>query len=162
MKTYRDRNAWTLTEIFVVVVIIGFLVTAAVPAVRKIVQAAQNSIIVNDMRVFASAFQQYSTEYGEWPEEQAAGVYPPGMEGILKETSWTRQTPIGGNYDWDKDARHGGTLHAAVIAVAASRNSPLTVSKSQLADIDEVLDDGNLSTGIFQLGRRNAPILILE
>ncbi len=135
----------------------------AVPAVRKVMRATQNNVIVNDLRVFASAFQQFAGETGEYPDDQASGAsFPTGMEGYLKETSWGRKTPIGGNYDWDKNVKHKGTLYEAVITINDAQDNEIIVSMEQLGEIDEVLDDGKLETGLFRLGKRNTPIYIVS
>jgi len=157
------RKGFTLIEIMIVITIIGFLVTMAVPAVRKVIRASQNNVITNDLRVFASAFQQYAGEFGDYPDDQTSGSsYPAGMEGYLKETSWGRVTPIGGNYDWDKNALHQGTKYEAVIAINEAQDNDIIVSMDQLGEIDSLIDDGDLNSGYFRLGKRNAPIYILS
>ena len=160
-----DRNemkGFSLIEIMVVISIIGFLLAMAVPAVRKVIRASQNNVITNDLRVFASAFQQYAGEYGNYPDDQASGdSYPAGMEGYLRETTWVRITPIGGNYDWDKNAMHQGTKYEAVITINEAQNNDIIVSLEQLGEIDDLIDDGDLNSGYFRLGKRNAPIYIV-
>jgi type IV pilus assembly protein PilA len=49
----------------IVVVLLGLLVAIAVPAFAKVRQASQESSIQNNLRLFASAAQQYMLETGE-------------------------------------------------------------------------------------------------
>ncbi len=155
-------KGFSLIEIFIAITIIGFLITMAVPAVRKVIRASQNNVVINDLRVFSSAFQQYAGEYGTYPDDQSSGEsYPSGMEGYLRETTWMRVTPIGGNYDWDKNALHQGTKYEAIITINDAQENDIIVSLEQLAEIDDLIDDGDLNSGYFRLGKRNAPIYIV-
>ncbi len=157
-----NKKGFSLIEIVIVITIIGFLAAMAVPAVQKVIRASQNNVIINDLRVFASAFQQYAGESGDWPDDQASGdSYPVGMEGYLRESSWTEITPIGGNYDWDKNVTHNGTNFEAVVSITDGQNNEIIVSTDQLSEIDDIIDDGDLTTGNFRLGRRSAPIFIV-
>jgi len=55
----KNKNAFTLIEILIVVAIIGLLATMAVPAFRKAQQSARESAIKNNIRQVVSAAQQY-------------------------------------------------------------------------------------------------------
>ena len=77
------------------------------------------------------------------------------------KTAWTRTTPIGGNYDWDKNAMHQGIKYEAVITINEAQDNDIIVSMEQLAEIDDLIDDGDLNAGYFRLGKRNAPIYIV-
>jgi type II secretory pathway pseudopilin PulG len=147
----------------VVVLIIGILAAAAVPALKKNAINSRSSAVMNDLRVFSGAFQAYAQEHGDWPTGGSApGVFPPGMDGYLGTTSWSRTTPIGGNYQFATQSPQGGGRYAAVIIISSVDGNPVTSDANQLTDIDTKLDDGNLSTGNFFLGYRNYPVFVLE
>ncbi len=163
MLPKNKSRGFTLLEIMVVVVITGILISLAIPAASQLILTTRNNIIIKDLRVFAGAFHQYAGENGIWPDDQGSSdAFPPGMEGYLMETAWTRKTPIGGNYNWDKNANHGGTVYEAVISIADSDDNQIIVTMDQLGLIDEMIDDGDLNSGLFQLGRRNLPIFIVS
>ena len=158
-----SAKAFTLVELLMAILIIGIFITMAVPAMHKMMKTTQNNVLINDLRIFSRAFQQYAQENGEYPDDQAKGSsYPTGMAGYLTETSWSRKTPIGGNYDWDKNVNHKGTRYEAVISIKGSKDNKIIVTKERLEEIDELLDDGVLNTGVFRLGKRNAPIYIVS
>jgi len=89
-------------------------------------------------------------------------VFPPGMDGYLSQTNWSRTSPIGGNYQFATQSPQQGSRYAAVIIIASTKNNPVTSDANQLTDIDKKLDDGNLATGNFFLGYRNRPVFVLE
>jgi type II secretory pathway pseudopilin PulG len=147
----------------VVVLIIGMLAAVAVPQLKKNMISARSSAVMNDLRVYSGAFQAYAQEHGDWPPGGGApGVFPPGMDGYLNQTNWSRTTPIGGNYQFATQSPQAGGRYAAVIIIASTLNNAVSSDSNQLSDIDRKLDDGNLTTGNFFLGYRNYPVFVLE
>lgn len=143
--------------------IIGILAAASVPALKKNALNARSSAVMNDLRVYAGAFQAYAQEHGDWPPGGGPpGSFPPGMDGYLNQTNWSRKTPIGGNYQFATQSPQQGGRYAAVIIIASSTDSAVSSDFNQLSDIDKKLDDGNLGAGNFFLGYRNYPVFVLE
>jgi type IV pilus assembly protein PilA len=137
-----SSSGFTLVEIMVVVVIIGLLAALAIPAFQRAQRASQNARVINDFRVFAQAFEVYNSQNGGWPPNAGAGVVPTGVSKDFKEDVWkAASTVIGGRWNWDV----GRAEFAAGISI-----SSVTCSDAQLQEIDARLDDGNLSTGLFQ------------
>jgi len=146
-----------------VVLIIGLLSVAAVPALKRNAKNTRSSAVLNDLRVFSSAFQAYVQEHGDWPPGGAPpGVFPAGMDGYLSKSNWSRATPIGGNYQFATQSPQAGGRYAAVIIIASQRGNRVTSDANQLSDIDTKVDDGDLATGNFFLGFRNQPVFVLE
>jgi type II secretory pathway pseudopilin PulG len=147
----------------VVVLIIGILAAASVPALKKNAQNARSSAVMNDLRVFSGAFQAYAQEHGDWPPGGGdPGAFPPGMDGYLGPTNWSRTSPIGGNYQFATQSPQAGGRYAAVIIISSTPGNPVSPDYNQLSDIDTKLDDGNLTSGNFFLGYRNYPVFVLE
>ena len=158
----------SLVELLVVVLIISVLFLMAVPTYQRIQRKARATAIVNDFRVFGAVFQAYAHEKGSWPAESAAGIVPTGVDAQDISTDvWTRKTPIGGKFDWDYNQVHpGGTSPGgrwrAALAINATGDSGLLIDADLFEEIDEALDDGNLTTGNFRLGFGDCPLFILE
>jgi type IV pilus assembly protein PilA len=136
-----NRRGFTLVEIMIVVVIIGLLAAMAIPAFERVRQASQNSRLANDFRSFAGAADTFMLEKGYYPEDSASGDVPAGFGEYIKEAQWTGESPIGGDWDFEKDSfgiTSGFGVHG------------FTVDDAQLLRFDEKQDDGNLSTGSFR------------
>lgn len=146
-------QGFTLVEIMVVVVIIGLLAALAIPAFQRVRQASENSRIVNDIRIFAQAFEIYNTQNGSWPANVGPGVIPAGMAGDFKADVWQKVTAIGGRWNWDKD------LNGITASISISN---FTCSDAQLVAIDAKIDDGDLATGYFQKVQPTRVTLILQ
>ncbi len=141
---FQSRDGFTLVEIMIVVVIIGLLAALAIPAIQRVQRRTINSTVVNDLRVFAQAFDTYATENGAWPANVGAGVVPPGLSSAdFKVSVWQSPTPIGGQWNWDDNLGYGG--YTAGISI-----SNFTCTDAQLQEIDAMIDDGDLTTGNFQ------------
>jgi type IV pilus assembly protein PilA len=154
--TPGSHHAFTLVEIMIVVVIIGLLAAMAIPAFKRVIRRQQNSQVVNDLRVFAQAFETYATQNGGWPPNAGAGVIPAVMRnGWLKNGVWRAKTPIGGQWNWDDNV--SGLGFNAGISI-----TNYTCPASQLVEIDALIDDGDLTSGTFQRTGGNRVSFILE
>lgn len=161
-RRLNSNRGFTLVEMGVVTLIIGVMAAAAMPALRLAAQTARANAVVNDLRVFASAFQAYAQQNGAYPVDAAIGVLPPVMVGSLGNTSWLRVTPIRGRYNWEYNKVHVGTRYRAAIGIRTKSPSTVMTDRQQLLAIDRRIDDGNLATGNFILGAGNAPLFIIE
>ena len=137
----RRHAAFTLVEIMIVVVIIGLLAAMAIPALKRVQQAARNNRFINDLRVFTQSFEQYALENGGWPPNVGNSVVPANMTTALQISVWTTTNSIGGRWNWDRG------LNGFTAAVSTTN---VTADDEQMTDIDRKIDDGNLETGLFQ------------
>jgi prepilin-type N-terminal cleavage/methylation domain-containing protein len=155
--------AFSLLELSVVLFIISVLAAFAVPVLKRSAMEARSVTVMNELRVFAGAFQAYAHERGDWPAGPAApGEMPAGMQSYLGPTSWSQRTPIGGRYAWSPNTLQQGARYHAAIQLASVGDNPVSGDRLQLEDIDRRLDDGNLETGSFRLGYRNYPVFVIE
>ena len=132
----QSGSGFTLVEIMIVAVIIGLLAAIAVPAFTRVIKKSQVTTVVNDLRQFSSAFEQYSLEYGAWPVNTDHQVVPLGMEGQLPAAAW--ETPIAGGHVYDWDTNVSGV--AASISLRPNNGfnaAPLVSSRMGMNDQSE-------------------------
>jgi type II secretory pathway pseudopilin PulG len=161
-RSNRRAGAFTIVQVLVSMSVGSIVLAVCVPKVKKSELQSRATIIVSDIRTFASAFEGYAQEKGAWPAEADAGTMPTGMADRLGPTAWLRATPIGGQYNWESDQVHGGTRYRAVISISETSASPLPVNEEMLKEIDRLMDDGNLNTGHFRVGVSFDPIYIVQ
>ena len=150
----RPQEGFTLAEIMIVVAIICLVAVIAVPSFLRARQRSQNTKFINALRVASSAFDTYAVEHNSYPADVNRGIVPPGMSTYLDTSlNWTGTTPIGGQWDWDKDVF---SFKAAVSVV-----NP-TASVQQLTEIDAMIDDGDLTSGRFRAQINSRYSCILE
>lgn len=152
-----------MLELSITLLIVSILATLAVPYWRQVQTNARASAVVNDLRVFAGAFQNYASERSDWPiATLVPAETPAGMQGYLSATNWERQTPIGGSYTWARDTVQQGERYRAALLILSVGENLVTQDRQLLLDVDRKLDDGNLATGNFRLGFRNQPVFVIE
>ncbi len=150
----RRRDAFTLIELMIVVGIIALLAVIALPSFLRTRQRAQNAKFINALRVASGAFDMYAMEHSSYPADVNRAIVPPGMAPYFGPSlDWTASTPIGGQWDWDKDVF---SFKAGISVVSPA------VSQQQLLDIDAMIDDGDLFTGHFQDKSSGRYTFILE
>ncbi len=156
MKSGRNRAGFTLVEIMIVVSIIGLLSVIAIPSFLKARNRAQVTRVANDLRVFADGFQMYVMAHGKYPPD-THNTLPPGMHAYIKQASWDADA-LGGHYNWEgPDWGEGGGYKYAGIALFET-----TIAEEYIEVLDEILDDGNLGTGIFKIADNGRYTYIIE
>ncbi|MBD5781435.1 type II secretion system protein [Pelagicoccus sp. NFK12] len=141
-KAKNSKNGFTLIELLVAVVILGVLASIAVPLFSSYLRNARAATFATDIRILASAGSQYSLESGWWVEDSSTGVFPPELEGYVSRKKFELGSPLGGK--WDFEHFDLGNFTSAVGVVAPTHGDDI------FAVVDKRIDDGNLSTGIFQ------------
>ncbi len=162
-RAFSRTAGFSLIELSVVLFIVSVLAALAVPAFKRIHLNARSAAVINDLRVFASAFQSYAHDRGDWPAATGVpGEIPPGMQNYLSATTWEHATPIGGSYTWAVNSLQQGERYRAVLLISNVGENKVTAERQQLVDLDQKIDDGDLDTGNFRLGFRNQPVFVIE
>lgn len=157
----RRLKAFTLVEVMVVVVIIGFLAAAGLPGYRHLTMRSKVTALENDLRQFSTAIQTYALQNGHWPADSDPQVTPPELATALPN-NFALPTPIGGVYKWNYDASADGITAKAAIIVETAGGSVINDDVELLQMVDRQMDDGNLETGTIQVGSTNSLVFIIE
>jgi type IV pilus assembly protein PilA len=147
-----------MVEIMIVVLTIALLSAIALPGFRKARTQTLLTGIANDITVFGDAFDLYALERGGYPPDCHLGapynLPNAAMEGYLDAEKWAEVTGVGGNYNWEGPDAYP---YAGISIFGA------TASEDIMRELDDILDDGNLNTGMFRLiAANNRYTYILE
>jgi len=144
----NKRGGFTLVEIMIVVVIIGLLAAMAIPAFQKVQTNSRVSRFASDIRTFASGLETMMLEAGALPGDPSTGSLAGGhadLADYINAATYAQETSIGGR--WDIDSSDMGLNCVVGVDFGGAPNSE---QLRMLEAVDELIDDGNLTTGIFQ------------
>ena len=147
----RTTAGFTLVEIMIVVTIIGLLAALALPALGRMKVRATTTRYLADVRQIRDGAERYALENGNFPPNGVAGLHE-ALRTYVPDKLFGTTTPIGGVWDWDFE-QNG-------FRAAVSVYQP-TATTEQLRAIDRAIDDGVLTTGLFQTATNKA-IYVLE
>ena len=142
-STCPSRSGFTLVEIMIVVVIIGLLAAMAIPAFQKVRNNSYASRLANDFRSFAGAFEIHALEVGVWPADGSGNSLPASAQPYFEGTSWYLPPPNGGIWDWEVNRL--GFVASVGLSEGDGNLDPAVYEK-----LDDILDNGDLSTGLFR------------
>lgn len=137
------EDGFTLIELLVTVAIVAVLSSIAVPQYQNYKLRAKITAVVQEFKLFEKAFIAYELENDSYPPDRSPGVFPPQMAGLLSPALFSKDTPIGGRYDWE-----GPTSWS--IAGVSVRNSTYLTTNADWRMFDQIIDDGNTNTGKFR------------
>jgi type II secretory pathway pseudopilin PulG len=159
----RRAEGFSFLALSLAIALLGALLAVGLPYGRTALVHRRAQKVAADLRSFATIFQSYANDNGDWPAGDAVpGLAPRGVDAKLAATAWSKVSPIGGRYTWDPSGLHQGSRIRAAILIASAEGNRVTSDREQLLEIDRAIDDGDLATGNFLLGYRNYPMLVLE
>ncbi len=88
----RQRRAFTLIELFVVIAIIAVLVALLMPAIQGAVTQAKKARANADVKSIVLAWKNYYNEYGRWPVAKDRLFF--GVPGALQDSSESGSTGL--------------------------------------------------------------------
>lgn len=133
-----------MVEVLITVAIVSLIATQSVPNFIQARRGADVARVASDLRTFADGFRMYDLIEGQFPQDTHI-VLPPGMENYVNEGSWNKEV-WGGNYNWEGPSwGEGGSYDYAGISL-----TDIDASVEILTKLDDVIDDGDLTTGSFR------------
>ena len=144
MKPRTNRNAFTLVEILIVVVILGILAATVIPSFANARDETEQGAFVTSLRQMVEAVRLFRVREGMFPNDASSGELPDGFAEYVSEADWTKPTPIGGVWDTEFQS------FDVVSAVGVHFNGDTPKSTDYMLVIDQIIDDGDLEAGAFR------------
>jgi len=144
-RTPARRCGFTLIEILVVVVILGILATVVTTSFANAGMQASQTAFATDLRTFVDACEYARMRDGVYPADTSSGVYPPELAASVTPGEWVGGTPVGGV--WDTELNDSGVSAAVGVhfnGVGETRDD------AYMAEVDAIIDDGDVTNGVFQ------------
>jgi len=144
-RSRRRSAGFTLVEILIVVVIIGILAAIVIPQFSNATTPARYSVFVNDLTGMGRAIQVYMVETGNPIPDGTSGELHENLVDYIRADKFGKATPLGGVYDTEEPGGDAGDIGG--VGVDFGEDYP---GDDVLLEIDAMIDDGSLSTGICQ------------
>lgn len=144
MKTQRLcwKELVTPDRAVVATLVVLFLL-GAIPAVHGAFQKQKTAECARKVIRAAEAFDAYASACGRYPQSQHTAVQTEEAMGQIFKTFeidwWQGETELGGQWTWYADQR------SASVVIAGTG-----IPERQMIQLDQLLDDGNLETGLFK------------
>lgn len=145
---------FTLIEFMIVISFIGLLVAIAVPNYIAYRKKAQVAKLASDLVNFEKAFNLYAIEQGGYPND--SHIVLPDQANMAKHIDpddWSKPTPLGGTFNWEGPDNYP---YAGVSIFEA------TAPVEDFVLLDQLMDDGDLSSGRFRLTSNGRYTLIID
>ena len=150
------RPAFTLVEILVVVVILGILAAVVTVNFQDAVTDTRKTTFVANIRNFQEAALMFINKNGVYPEDSSSGDLPTGFDEFVDPNDWIGGTPLGGV--WDFEYNSYGVRSAFGVHFDDGSNP----GDAYMADVDRIIDNGDLASGAFQKIAADRYYYILE
>ena len=75
---------------------------------------------------------------------------------------WLERTQIGGYYNYEYEKTAQGKVYKVGIGIREKGEVLVSTDLNLLTTIDQRIDDGDLTTGLFLLGPGNSPFYVIE
>ena len=132
-------------EILIVVVILGILAAIVLPSFANATEDTRKAAFVQDLRTFETGILRYEVDNGQFPPDGSSGVVPLGLEPYVNAPKWQSGTPIGGVWDNETDDVVPVGMGVHFDGTGETRDA------TYMADIDLMIDDGDVTTGSFRV-----------
>lgn len=157
MRSRLSSRGFTLVEVLIVVVILGILSAAVVPALGGMTDDSRQGAFVESVRGLSEACEMYRARTGQYPSDSSSGVFPAELAGIIHASDFEGGTPIGGVWDTElNDSGVGAAVGVHYDGTGESRDAAF------MLEIDAMMDDGDLGTGVFRQLAADRYYVVLE
>ncbi|HCT43610.1 MAG TPA: hypothetical protein DF699_00185 [Phycisphaerales bacterium] len=136
------RQAFTLIEVIIVIVVIGILAAAVIPKAINAQQETALAATVADLKAIENAVSLYYSEYGAYPRDVNRREVVDVLDPYFKsENPFSKTAPIGGIYDYE------GPPNWSPVQISIRSENSSNHSEDKAIELDAYMDNGDLSSG---------------
>ncbi len=148
-RRVAQQQAFTLIELIAVIVVLALLTAVVVPKYINYTQKASVTQLVANFKVLARGYSAYYRDYGAWPPDNDGSYGSPFLaQKYFDGNPWEAVSPIGGLWNWNVGLS-GNTPQQPADVCIYNVGTPSAATTAIMTQVDAILDDGNLSTGLF-------------
>ncbi len=149
-ESSTHRRGFTLVEIMIVVVIIGLINAIALPAMADIRQRTLATRMANDFRLIKDGIEFGLTELGYAPRDGYPNRHPSDLQPYLPSDAMERSF-INATWDWENwTGRRRQFDLGLTLRWRGNTGHSAQYRDELMTQVDAILDDGDLSSGVFQ------------
>ncbi len=146
---HKHRRAFTLIELIAVIVVLALLTGIAIPKYINYTQKATVTQFVANFKLLTRGYAAYYRDHGDWPPDNDGSYGNPFLaQKYFDGNPWEAPTPVGGMWNWNVGLT-GNTAQQPADVCIYNIGTPDASATAIMTEADKLLDDGNLSTGLF-------------
>lgn len=141
------RRAFTLIELIVIIVVLAILSGVAIPKYVDYSHRAKVTATAATWKMMTRAVNQYMMMNNNIaPPNVNDAMMPPQLIPYFTNEDFKATPPIGGMWDYDEWGNYNGGGVGMIVSISITQ-SP--APQSTFVDIDKMVDDGNINTGML-------------
>jgi type II secretory pathway pseudopilin PulG len=150
----RSSEGFSLLELIMVLAMVTMMGSLAVPVYAQ--YATRAGLVETTIRLanWSREFHRWEMNNGRFPNDSHIVLPPEAVRTLnIVNSEWLAPTALGGNWNWEGV---GAYDYVGISIVGA------TASISDISQLDSILDDGDLSQGVFRQTPNGRYTYILE
>ncbi|MCK5529591.1 MAG: hypothetical protein KAI74_07890 [Kiritimatiellae bacterium] len=153
-------TGFTLLEVTLVVLAIGLLIVLLIPAFMKHRLHTENIKFIDQQKILLDVLNSFTVTEGVYPPETAIATEPENLSEYMSyNIPWSKETPIGGYWDWDNDNNSADAAYGVYAGLVINGPNRTTL---QMKEIDAKIDDGNIASGRFRRHKNGYIYIVSE
>jgi len=124
----KKENGFTLIELLIVIVVLGILMSMAIPALSGVKNKADTAVAKADLQNIMQSLEMYYLDHGEYPGQSTKG----DLTSVSSDLDELKITNDAADYSYQSDADTGAEKYIIIYAAAADEFYYISTNQSSL------------------------------